>query len=90
MTDLISLTKRIEAIEKRNRIVEMDKAWETSRTRKAILIFLTYLSLALYFHYILKANPWLNAIVPTAGFWLSTLGLPFFRKVWENYTRNNQ
>jgi len=81
----ISLEKRVENIEKRNDRVENDKAWETSFTRRIILIFLTYVSLATYFKFILQTNPWLNAIVPTTGFWLSTLSLPFFKRVWKKY-----
>ena len=80
-----SLEKRVEEIEKRNKRVEQDKLWETSFTRRALLIIFTYLSIALYFKYILQSNPWLNAIVPTLGFWFSTLSLPFFRKIWEKY-----
>lgn len=79
------LEKRIITIEKRNDKVEQNKLWETSFTRKGILIILTYLSLGLYFNYVLQANPWLNAIVPTIGFWFSTLSLPLFRKIWEKY-----
>ena len=32
------LEKRIEAIEERNKRVELDKAWETSWTRKICII----------------------------------------------------
>ena len=27
-------------------------------------------------------NPWLNAIIPSLGFLLSTLSLPFFKNIW--------
>ena len=30
-------------------------------------------------------KPFLNAIVPTVGFLLSTISLPFVRKIWEKY-----
>lgn len=85
-TDKISeLERRIEAIEKRNIRVETDKAWQDSWFRKVLIALFTYLSIALYFQYILQSDPWLNAIVPTVGFLLSTLSLPFLKKLWLKY-----
>jgi hypothetical protein len=74
---------RIRRIEERNAKVESDKAWETSWTRRALIAAFTYLSISLYFLFLNLPNPWLNAIVPTIGFLLSTLTLPFFRAAWE-------
>lgn len=82
MTTRSDLEKRIAVIEKRNVRVELDKAWETSLTRRAILILFTYLSVGLYLQVIAIPNPWLNAIVPSLGFLLSTLTLPFFKRMW--------
>ena len=78
------LVKRIEKIEERNKRVELDKAWETSFVRRGLLIMFTYLAIGLYMYAINIGNPWQNAIVPSLGFFLSTLTLPFFRKLWEN------
>lgn len=77
-----SLEKRVEAIEERNLRVEADKAWETSFSRRSLIAAFTYLSIALYFLVIGLPSPWLNAIVPTVGFLLSTLTLPFLKKLW--------
>lgn len=85
MEKLAELEKRIEAIEFRNKKVESDKAWDTSWTRKILVALFTYLSIALYFQYILEIDPWLNAIVPTVGFLLSTLSLSFFKNLWRKY-----
>lgn len=79
---LSDVEKRVMAIEKRNAIVELDKAWETSRTRKGLLILFTYLSVGLYLQVLSIPNPWLNAIVPSLGFLLSTLTLPYFKRWW--------
>lgn len=79
------LEKRIFEIEKRNKKVENDKAWETSLSRKLLLILFTYLTIALYMKFVLNTNPWLNAIIPALGFYLSTLSLPFFKKIWDTY-----
>jgi hypothetical protein len=77
-----ALEKRVSALETRNQRVELDKAWEVSAVRRAILIMFTYLSVGLYLQTIAIPDPWLNAIVPSLGFWLSTLTLPFFKHWW--------
>lgn len=82
MDELKSLSQRIEVIEYRNKKVEIDKAWETSYSRRLLLIIFTYLAIGLYMWAISVMNPWLNAIIPTLGFLLSTLTLPFFKKLW--------
>lgn len=79
------LEKRVTEIEKRNKRVELDKAWETSYARKIFVAIFTYLSIALYLKYVLKIEPWLNAIIPTLGFLLSTLTLSFFKEFWNKY-----
>lgn len=90
MEKVEELEKRIEKIEARNRRVQMDKAWETSLARKILIAFFTYLAIALYLKFIVRIDPWINAIVPTVGFLLSTLTLPFFRKMWEKYLYKNK
>ena len=82
MDKLKKLEKKIEKIESRNKKVEADKAWETSYTRRALLILFTYVSIGLYLNAIKIKEPWLNAIVPSVGFLLSTLTLPFFKNLW--------
>lgn len=86
MTDYQNLEKRITKIEARNQKVEQEKAWETSFARKIAIALITYLSLAIYFGLVLKVNPWINAIVPTAGFLLSTLSLSIIKKLWMKYS----
>lgn len=75
----------LEKIEARNKKVEENKAWETSWSRKILLIIFTYLAIAFYLAFIVHINPWINAIVPALGFLLSTLTLPWFRKLWVKY-----
>lgn len=85
MDKINELEKRIEKIESRNKKVELNKAWETSLTRRILVALFTYLAIALYLKFILGIDPWINAIIPTVGFLLSTLTLPFFKKFWEKY-----
>ncbi|MFA5125742.1 MAG: hypothetical protein WC462_01940 [archaeon] len=74
--------KEINAIKERNARVEADKAWEVSLTRKIVIAILTYLVIVLFFLVANLPNPFVNAIVPTAGFAISTLSLPFFKNFW--------
>lgn len=87
MTNLVDLEKRVSTIEKRNSRVELDKAWETSFARRGLLVLFTYLSVGLYMQAIGIASPWLNAIIPSLGFLLSTLTLPFFKNLWMSYRK---
>jgi len=76
------MKKELQNIKERNARVEADKAWETSFTRRAIIAIMTYLIVVLFLFMINAPKPWLNALVPTAGFILSTLTLPYFKKWW--------
>ena len=76
------LEDEIEAIKSRNRSVEIDKKWEISWLRRILIAIFTYLSIGIYMWAININLPWLNAIVPTAGFLLSTLSMPYFKKLW--------
>ncbi len=88
MTTLSKLESKINKIEARNSRVESDKAWETSLTRRLLLIFFTYLAIGLYMRAIGVEKWWLNAVIPSVGFMLSTLTLPFFKRVWLRYFQN--
>jgi len=81
----MNLEERVEKIEARNSLVEQNKAWETSWTRKVLLILFTYLAIALYLKFVIGINPWINAVVPSVGFLLSTLTLPWFKGLWTRY-----
>ncbi|MBI3070220.1 MAG: hypothetical protein HYY87_02850 [Candidatus Levybacteria bacterium] len=90
MTSIDDLEKRVARIEGRNKNVELDKRWETSYTRRILLITLTYIAIGFYLSAIQIKEPWLNAIVPSFGFLLSTLTLPFFKNLWKKYFYKNE
>ena len=78
------LKNRIEKIEKRNKSVEKDKAWETSWTRRICIMILTYIIVIIYSYLIKKYdNILLSSLVPVIGFTLSTLSIRVVRKFWE-------
>lgn len=77
-----ALKKEIKEIKERNQRVEADKAWETSWTRKGLILILTYFVIVIFFTVTGLGNPFINAIVPTIGFFLSTLSVPFVKYLW--------
>jgi len=80
----MNIEKEIEEIKNRNKRVELDKAWETSLTRKLCICLLTYIVVVLYSYSIETiSNIFLSSLVPVIGFTLSTLSLNFIRKIWE-------
>lgn len=76
------LEKDIQLLQKRNNLVELDKAWERSNLRRILIIMFTYIIIGTYLMAIKVDRPWVNAIVPAVGFTLSTLTLPFFKRLW--------
>lgn len=78
------LEKRIENIEKRNKKVEGDKAWETCTLRKVLILIMTYIFAVLYTTIADTTNPFLGAVVPCAGFFLSTQSIKLIKKWWIN------
>ena len=78
----MNIEKEIKAIKERNLRVEADKAWEVSKTRKVLIAIFTYIIIVLFFWFAGLVNPFVNAIVPTVGFVLSTLSLPYFKNYW--------
>lgn len=79
------IKQEIEKIKKRNKRVELDKAWETSWTRRVCIMILTYIVVVIYSFVIKNVdNIFLSSLVPVIGFTLSTLSLKAVRKIWEN------
>lgn len=82
MDEIQELKNEIAEIKERNNRVEIDKAWETSWTRKIIIAILTYIAIVLFFNFAHLQKPLVNGIVPTIGFILSTFSMPIFKKIW--------
>ena len=84
MSSIEELKKEIDEIKIRNKQVEADKAWETSWTRKILVLALTYIVIVIFFFVAKLPKPFTNAIVPSTAFVLSTLTVPVFKKWWLN------
>ena len=78
------LEERVIEITERNKRVELDKKWETSKTRKICIAVLTYIVVIIYTSIIsITSTVFLSSLEPVMGFLLSTLSLKAVRKVWE-------
>lgn len=77
-----TLESRVTQLESRNQRVELDKAWETSWTRRLLLTLFTYFALGLYLWAIGIDRPFLNSIVPAVGFMISTFTMPWLKCKW--------
>ena len=61
----MDLGKEIKKIQERNKRVELDKAWETSWTRRICIMILTYIVVIIYSYVIRKYdNILLSSLVP--------------------------
>jgi hypothetical protein len=78
------LERDIADIKERNKRVESDKTWERSFIRIGFIMVLMYIFAVVFLHVIRANNVFLNALVPTVGFFLSTQSLPFIKKWWIN------
>jgi hypothetical protein len=84
--DLTELRERLSVVEhelaairNRNHRVESNKAWETSRVRLFSITAITYVTMVLVFLVLGSNRPLVDALIPTTGFFLSTLSLSFLR-----------
>ncbi|MCX6723351.1 MAG: hypothetical protein NT094_04815 [Candidatus Staskawiczbacteria bacterium] len=82
MAEIEELQKEINLIKERNKKVETDKAWETSKFRVFSVVLMTYIITSIVFYFIGVNDFMLNALIPTTGFYLSTQSLPFIKKWW--------
>ena len=78
----MNLEQEIKEIKARNKKVEIDKAWEKSKFRTLTILVITYLTTAIVFYLIGVENFLLNALIPTIGYFLSTLTIPVVKGWW--------
>lgn len=76
------LEKRLSAIEARNKRVELDKAWETSLTRKIVIFGATFLVTYIFLRLIDENHPLGNAALASLGFVVSASSVSYQKNVW--------
>ena len=90
MSTLAELENEVGKIKTRNARVEMDKAWETSWTRRLLILVLTYCVVVIFFYMNHLSKPFVNSLVPTLGFFLSTLTVPWVKAIWLKRKINSE
>jgi Fe2+ transport system protein B len=79
----MNLEQEILTLKTRNQKVETEKAWEISWTRKIGILILTYIVILIFLSVLHFEKPFISALVPTLGFFLSTLSLSFLKNFWK-------
>ena len=72
----------IDAIKARNKRVEADKAWETSKTRTTFVALVTFFLLFFFLKLIGADYPLLNAFIAVVGYWISTESYGVLKRWW--------
>lgn len=80
--EIIAIKDDIKRIEERNRRVELDKSWEISWLRRLIIALMTYVLASVWLAMIHETDFLLKAIIPVAGYVLSTMTLNFIKNKW--------
>lgn len=82
---IMETEQRLAALEQRNVKVDSNKAWEGSWTRRLFIMAVTYVVAVSWLAVIHESDLWLKAVVPVAGFLLSTLTIGPLKHVWVRY-----
>ena len=88
MDKLDNLEKRILYIEERNKKVEKDKRWETSKIRIIFICIITYIVAIFFMKTVNTKNVLFSALIPVIGFYLSTQSLSLVRKIWQKSNKD--
>lgn len=83
----MSIEQDIAALKERNARVEADKAWERSKTRVGSVMMITYIVAVVLLMFLGNDHAFRNALVPVAGYLLSTQSLPFLKRWWVKNRR---
>jgi len=76
------IKEEIQQFKNRNLEKDSNKAWETSLVRKFAIALFTYFIMVIMMNVIGVTDPFENALIPTIGFFLSTLSLSIIRSIW--------
>lgn len=79
----MNIEEELVKIQERNKKVELDKAWEVSFSRRIAIAGMTYVVAEVWLLIIHEPNSWAKALVPTAGYILSTLSLRALKDWWS-------
>ena len=78
----LEIEQKLQEINKRNHKVDLDKKWETSNFRKVLILITTYFLASLTMFAIGDSKPFVSSLIPTLGYFLSTLSFGFIKSIW--------
>ncbi len=81
----MNVENEIRKINERNNRVEIEKSWEVSKTRRITIIAITYVFMVVVMDALKLSEPFVNAIIPTCGFFLSGLSLGVLKRIWMRF-----
>lgn len=89
---LKKIEQEIAYLKLRNKKVEADKSWEASSFRAISIVVITYIIASLVLYLLGSKNFFLNALIPTIGYFLSIQSLPIIKKWWikEKLQKNEE
>lgn len=82
---LLAIEKQIEQISARNSRVESEKSWEISKFRIFSICILTWIVISIVFWLINVNNYFMNALIPTIAFYISSQSLPLLKRIWVKH-----
>jgi hypothetical protein len=81
------LEKKIDSILQRNHRVELEKSWETSKTRMISIAVTTFCVMAILMYVFDIEDILINASLATLGFVISSLSMSFIKKYWLKFNQ---
>lgn len=78
----LEIEQKLQEINRRNHKVDLDKKWETSNFRKVLILITTYFLASLTMFAIGDSKPFVSSLIPTLGYFLSTLSFGFIKSIW--------
>jgi hypothetical protein len=88
--DTDELRQELLALRARNEHVELNKAWETSWTRRLIVTGVTWFAAWLWLLELGTLYAARQAVIPSVAYLLSTLSLPILKNRWIERRRGRK
>lgn len=82
MTDAQFVHQEVLKIKERNRRVEADKAWETSKARNIFIALSSFVLIYIVMLLINSDQPFFNALISAASYLLSTFSYDLLKSWW--------
>ena len=86
--EIEKLKEEIEAIKARNRRVEADKGWETSKTRSFFVASITFLLAYFFMHLISEREAFWKAVAGSLAYLASTTTYGILKNWWLRKLRS--